>query len=92
MIENADQKGLQVTKKADPRITNIGKYLRRFKLDEIPQFLNVIRGDISVVGPRPEVEKYVMIFRDEYEAILRVKPGITDFAALYYRDEESHFK
>lgn len=88
MIANAEKKGLQITRKEDPRITRVGNVLRRFKLDELPQFINVVRGDISIVGPRPEVEKYVMIFKEEYASILKIKPGITDFAALYYRDEE----
>ena len=88
MIKNADKKGLLITRIEDPRITRVGKVLRRFKLDELPQFINVIWGDISIVGPRPEVEKYVMIFKEEYASVLKIKPGITDFAALYYRDEE----
>jgi lipopolysaccharide/colanic/teichoic acid biosynthesis glycosyltransferase len=88
MIEDAAKKGLQITSLKDPRITRVGKFLRKYKLDELPQFINVIRGEISIVGPRPEVEKYVMIFKKEYASILKIKPGITDFAALYYRDEE----
>lgn len=88
MLENADKKGLLITRTEDPRITRVGKFLRKYKLDELPQFINVVRGDISIVGPRPEVEKYVMIFKEEYASILMIKPGITDFAALYYRDEE----
>ncbi len=89
MVKDADKKGLQVTRTADERITRAGRFLRRFKLDELPQFFNVLSGDISIVGPRPEVEEYVMIFKEEYGNILQVKPGITDFAALYYRDEEN---
>jgi len=88
MIIDADKKGLLITRTEDPRITRVGKFLRKNKLDELPQFINVVRGDISIVGPRPEVEKYVMIFKEEYASILMIKPGITDFAALYYRDEE----
>jgi lipopolysaccharide/colanic/teichoic acid biosynthesis glycosyltransferase len=88
MIENAEKQGLQVTRAQDPRITRVGNVLRRYKLDELPQFINVARGDISVVGPRPEVETYVNMFREEYNDILNIKPGITDYAALYFRDEE----
>lgn len=88
MMVDADTRGSGVTKAGDPRVTKVGSWLRRYKLDELPQFINVVKGDISMVGPRPELEKYVNLFKSDYEKILRVKPGITDFAALYYRFEE----
>jgi lipopolysaccharide/colanic/teichoic acid biosynthesis glycosyltransferase len=81
--------GLGVTAAGDTRITKVGRFLRRTKMDELPQLWNVLRGDMSLVGPRPELERYVQRFPDDYARILRVRPGITDFAALEYRDEES---
>ncbi len=81
--------GPQVTAVADARVTPLGRLLRRTKLDELPQLLNVLRGDMSVVGPRPEVPRYVELFKEDYELILSVKPGITDDAAIKYRDEEA---
>ena len=80
--------GAQITSAGDPRITRVGRVLRRYKLDELPQLMNVLRGDMSLVGPRPEVKRYVDLFPREYERILEVRPGITDFAAIEYRDEE----
>ena len=80
---------LLITSGDDARITSIGKYLRKTKLDELPQLFNVLKGDMSLVGPRPEVEKFVQIARSEYEIILTVRPGITDFAAIKFRDEET---
>src|SRR5688572_29285565 len=73
----------------DPRITRVGRFLRRWKIDELPQLINVLRGDMSIVGPRPEVPKYVEMFREDYAEILAVRPGITDAASLKYRDEAS---
>jgi len=81
--------GPQVTAQGDPRITPTGRVLRRYKLDELPQLWNVLRGDMSLVGPRPEVPKYVALFPEEWEAVLSVRPGITDFAAIEFVDEES---
>lgn len=81
--------GPQVTTGRDARVTAVGRVLRRYKLDELPQLINVIRGDMSLVGPRPEVARYVERFRADYEDILAVRPGITDFAAIEYRDEEA---
>jgi len=89
MIDDADKVGPLITGSNDPRITIIGGFLRKYKLDELPQLVNVIKGDISMVGPRPEVEKYVSLFKNEYQDILQIKPGITDFAALHYRNEEA---
>jgi lipopolysaccharide/colanic/teichoic acid biosynthesis glycosyltransferase len=88
MVENAAGIGPAVTGGGDRRITRVGKLLRKYKLDELPQLFNVIKGEISLVGPRPEVESYVRMFQDDYEQILQIKPGITDYAALEYRDEE----
>lgn len=74
---------------ADARITRIGKYLRATKIDELPQLFNVLKGDMSLVGPRPEVPRYVELFRSDYESILTVRPGLTDLASLKYSDEAS---
>jgi len=83
-----DNAGIQVTSAGDPRITPIGRILRRYKLDEIPQLWNVIRGDMAVVGPRPEVPRYVDQQDPLWRAILRYRPGITDVPTLVYRNEE----
>lgn len=89
MIKDADKKGALVTAGHDPRITKIGKFLRKTKLDELPQFFNVLIGDMSVVGPRPEVEKYAKYYKEEFRYILsKVKPGITDKSSIEYRNEE----
>jgi lipopolysaccharide/colanic/teichoic acid biosynthesis glycosyltransferase len=80
--------GSDVTAAGDARITRMGRLLRRAKIDELPQLWNVLVGDMSLVGPRPEVERYVKLFASDYEEILEVKPGITDLAAIEYRDEE----
>jgi lipopolysaccharide/colanic/teichoic acid biosynthesis glycosyltransferase len=74
---------------ADSRITRIGRYLRASKIDELPQLINVLKGDMSLVGPRPEVPRYVELFRRDYEDILQVRPGLTDLASLKYSDEAS---
>ncbi|GLI52419.1 sugar transferase [Thermodesulfovibrio yellowstonii] len=92
MIENAEKLGFQVTRKDDPRITRLGRVLRKYKIDELPQLINVLRGEMSLVGPRPEVPKYVEIYKEEYEKILKIKPGITDYAAIEYIDEENVLK
>ena len=89
MVVDAPLKGGLLTAGEDPRITRVGRWLRGSKLDELPQLLNVLLGDMSFVGPRPEVRKYVELFRDHYETILRVRPGITDWASLKYRDESA---
>src|SRR4051812_30194380 len=72
----------QLTAGADPRVTRVGRWLRQSKLDELPQLFNVLRGDMSLVGPRPEVPKYVELFRDEYRVVLSVRPGLTDPASI----------
>jgi lipopolysaccharide/colanic/teichoic acid biosynthesis glycosyltransferase len=70
------------------RVTKIGTLLRKTKLDELPELLNVLKGDMSIVGPRPEVKKYVRLYRQDYEEILSVRPGLSDFASIKYRNEE----
>ncbi len=85
-------KGSSVTIWADPRVTPLGRRLRRHKLDELPQLLNVLRGDMSFVGPRPEDPEYVAIYTEEQRQVLSAKPGITGVAALKYSDEESLLK
>lgn len=89
MKQSDDQKGPEITKSGDKRITGVGTFLRRYKLDELPQLFNVFKGDMSLVGPRPEMEKYVNLFKDDYKQLLHIKPGITDYASLQYRDEET---
>jgi lipopolysaccharide/colanic/teichoic acid biosynthesis glycosyltransferase len=85
----ASARGPAVTAGTDTRVTRVGRFLRRYKLDELPQLWNVLVGDMSLVGPRPEVERFVRLFPVEYARILTVRPGLTDFAALEYRDEEA---
>lgn len=87
MVIDAESKGHPITVGEDIRITKIGKLLRRYKLDEFPQLINVLMGDMSLVGPRPEVPRYVELFKNDYHDILRVKPGITDYAAIKFQDE-----
>ncbi len=87
MRVNADKAGLLTVGGRDPRITAIGYYLRKYKLDELPQLLNVFSGSMSLVGPRPEVRKYVDLYNDEQKKVLSVKPGITDYASLEYFSE-----
>jgi lipopolysaccharide/colanic/teichoic acid biosynthesis glycosyltransferase len=87
MRPNAD-KGSPITiGNRDPRITRTGYFIRRFKLDEFPQFINVIKGDMSIVGPRPEVPHYVKLYTDEQKKVLAAKPGITDYASIAYFNE-----
>lgn len=88
MVENADQIGTSVTTGEDPRITKIGRILRKTKLDELPQLLNVLRGDMSFVGPRPDVPEIVDRYSPEMKKILEVRPGITSNATLHLRSEE----
>ncbi len=87
MYINSDKKGLLTVGGKDSRITKIGYYLRRYKLDELPQLLNVFLGTMSLVGPRPEVRKYVDLYTTSQAKILLVKPGITDYASLEYFEE-----
>lgn len=89
MRKNADKQGKLTVGMRDPRITKSGRFLRRYKLDEFPQFLNVISGKMSIVGPRPEVREYVEMYTEEQRRILDVRPGITDYASLeYFRENE----
>jgi lipopolysaccharide/colanic/teichoic acid biosynthesis glycosyltransferase len=89
MVTGADKAGPGVTTSGDARVTPIGRILRRYKLDELPQLLNVLRGDMSLVGPRPEDPRYVALYTPEQRLVLQVAPGITSPASLYYRDEET---
>jgi lipopolysaccharide/colanic/teichoic acid biosynthesis glycosyltransferase len=89
MIDNAQTKGRLITLAHDPRITRVGRILRWIKIDELPQLINVLKGEMSLVGPRPEVLRYVRAFQKDYEEILRVRPGMTDLASLKYRNEEA---
>jgi len=87
MVMNADKIGGPSSSADDPRITRVGGFLRRYKLDELPQLLNVLKGEMSLVGPRPEVLQYVAMFNTEEQAILSVSPGITDWASIANSDE-----
>lgn len=89
MVVDADRRGPAVTQEKDPRITRIGRFLRRTKLDELPQLWNVLTGVMSFVGPRPEVPRYVDRYTPEQRQLLKFKPGITDLATLVFRDEET---
>jgi len=84
---DADKLGLITVGGRDPRITSVGFFLRKFKLDELPQLLNVLIGEMSMVGPRPEVKKYVDLYTAEQRVVLSIHPGITDWASINYRDE-----
>jgi lipopolysaccharide/colanic/teichoic acid biosynthesis glycosyltransferase len=87
MYKDADKKGLLTVGGRDPRVTPIGYFLRKYKLDELPQLLNVFLGSMSLVGPRPEVRKYVELYNQEQKRVLLAKPGITDYASLEYFSE-----
>lgn len=87
MTDEKIRTGSLITVGADPRITRIGHCLRKLKLDELPQLFNVLKGDMSLVGPRPEVPEFVDLFRSDFQEILKVRPGITDLGSLKYRDE-----
>jgi lipopolysaccharide/colanic/teichoic acid biosynthesis glycosyltransferase len=87
MVSNAEKIGGSSTSNDDHRITAIGKTLRKYKLDEFPQFINVFLGQMSLVGPRPEVKKFVDIYTSQERAILSVRPGITDWASIWNSDE-----
>ncbi len=87
MVINAEATGAQVSSGDDPRITAVGRVLRKYKLDELPQLFNVLKGEMSFVGPRPEVPRYVDAYKEEYRDILTARPGITDFASLEFKDE-----
>lgn len=87
MYTDSDKKGLLTVGGRDPRVTPVGYYLRKFKLDELPQLFNVLFGSMSLVGPRPEVRKYVEMYDQDQKRVLEVKPGITDYASLEYINE-----
>jgi lipopolysaccharide/colanic/teichoic acid biosynthesis glycosyltransferase len=87
MHPDADKRGLLTVGGKDPRVTRAGYYLRKFKLDELPQFFNVLGGSMSLVGPRPEVKRYVDLYNSTQLNVLNVKPGITDYASIEYSDE-----
>lgn len=87
MRKNSDKFGLITVGGRDPRVTSVGFYLRKYKLDELPQLINVLVGDMSFVGPRPEVKKYVDLYTQEQKKVLSIRPGITDWASIFYRDE-----
>lgn len=87
MRRGADRQGLITVGGRDPRVTRSGYYIRRYKLDELPQLINVFIGDMSLVGPRPEVRKYVDMYTTEQMRVLDVRPGITSLASIRYRDE-----
>jgi lipopolysaccharide/colanic/teichoic acid biosynthesis glycosyltransferase len=87
MVHDPSGRGRLITASDDPRITRAGRLLRKTKIDELPQLINVLKGEMSLVGPRPEVRQYVELFQQDYEEILKMRPGITDLASLKYRDE-----
>ncbi len=87
MVVNAEAKGMQITTDGDNRITKVGKFIRKTKIDELPQLFNVLSGKMSFVGPRPEVPKYVAMYNAEQMRVLSVKPGITDLASIEFRNE-----
>jgi len=92
MVVDAEQNGLRITSGGDRRVTRIGRMLRKLKIDELPQLLNVLKGDMSLVGPRPEVEEYVKLYEEDYKEILKRRPGITDVSSIIFREEEAVLK
>jgi lipopolysaccharide/colanic/teichoic acid biosynthesis glycosyltransferase len=87
MVPGADRVGIQLTVRHDPRITRVGAWLRRTKLDELPQLFNVLAGEMSLVGPRPEVRRYVARYTREQRRVLQLVPGMTDPASIQFSDE-----
>lgn len=88
MVDDAEKKGSQITVESDKRVTKAGAFLRKTKIDELPQLINVVKGEMSLVGPRPEVPKYVAHYPEEAkQAIFALRPGITDYAAIEFREE-----
>jgi lipopolysaccharide/colanic/teichoic acid biosynthesis glycosyltransferase len=87
MVVNADKIGGPTSSADDPRITRVGDFLRRYKLDELPQLINVLKGEMSLVGPRPEVVQEVLLYTEEEKRLLEVRPGITDWASIRFRNE-----
>jgi lipopolysaccharide/colanic/teichoic acid biosynthesis glycosyltransferase len=92
MRSGADKKGLLTIGDKDNRVTSAGYFLRKYKLDELPQLINIFKGDMSIVGPRPEVRKYVDLYNKEQLQVLSVKPGLTDFSSLEYLNESEILK
>lgn len=88
MVKNAEKQGPEFTTGGDSRITPLGNFLRKTKLDELPQLINVLVGDMSLVGPRPEVPRYVALYNENQKKVLSVRPGLTDPASIAYRNEE----
>lgn len=87
MFSGADKKGLLTIGEADKRITKTGRHLRKLKLDELPQLINILKGEMSFVGPRPEVSKYVKMYNELQKGVLAVRPGLTDYASIEYVNE-----
>lgn len=87
MQSNSDKSGLLTVGNDDKRITKVGSFLRKYKIDEFPQFINILKGDMSIVGPRPEVRKYVDLYSTEQLRVLSVRPGLTDYASIRYVNE-----
>lgn len=87
MFDGSDNKGLLTVGSADSRVTGFGRFLRKSKMDELPQMINILAGHMSFVGPRPEVPKYVAMYSDEQKKVLSVRPGLTDYASLEYINE-----
>ncbi len=92
MYMGSDKKGLLTVGNRDSRVTSVGVYLRKLKLDELPQLFNVLLGDMSLVGPRPEVRKYTELYSQDDKIIFSVKPGITDYASIHFRNENEMLK
>lgn len=88
MVENAENLGASSTGSSDARVTRVGRFLRRYKLDELPQLFNVLKGDMSIVGPRPQVEWAVRRFSEEERKVLELRPGLTDWASIRFHNEE----
>lgn len=89
MVVDAEKLGASSTANEDPRITQVGRFLRKYKLDELPQLINVLKGEMSFVGPRPEVQRFTDMYTEQEKAILTVRPGITDWASIWNSDEGS---
>lgn len=92
MVVNADKTGVDSTSAQDPRITSVGKFVRRYKLDELPQLINVLKGEMSLVGPRPNVKRETDLYTDVEKGLLDVAPGITDISSIVFSDENDILK
>jgi len=88
MVDKRSESGLTVTQRGDPRVTPVGRFLRKFKLDELPQLWNVVRGEMSLVGPRPDVPEHYRLLMPRYQQVLQLRPGVTGAATLQFRNEE----